>query len=161
DAIDAGLAELPVRENVRVMCEPGRALVAEAESLIVRVDARRGNNLYINDGGYGTLFDAAHLGFVFPARLVSREIPAGEPQAGFDLWGPTCDSIDHMPGPFMLPDSVREGDYIEIGNIGAYGRAMASSFNGYGQYDEVILFDEPQLTMYAEDAAAPARLARG
>lgn len=45
--------------------------------------------------------------------------------------------------------------------IGAYGRAMASSFNGYGQYDEVILFDEPQLTMYAEDAAAPARLARG
>lgn len=161
DAIDVGLDELPVRESVRVMCEPGRALVAEAESLIVRVDARRGNHLYINDGGYGTLFDAAHLGFVFPSRLVSRDVQPGAPQIGFEMWGPTCDSIDHMPGPFMLPASVREGDYIEIGNIGAYGRAMAGSFNGYGQYDEVILLDEPQTTMYAEDAAAPARLARG
>lgn len=161
DAIDVGLDELPVRESVRVMCEPGRALVAEAESLIVRVDARRGNHLYINDGGYGTLFDAAHLGFVFPSRLVSRDVQPGEPQTGFELWGPTCDSIDHMQGPFMLPASVREGDYIEIGSIGAYGRAMAGSFNGYGQYDEVILLDEPQTTMYTEDAASPARLARG
>ena len=160
DAIDAGLDELPVRESVRVMCEPGRALVAEAESLIVRVDARRGRHLYINDGAYGTLFDAAHLGFVFPTRLVSRNA-AHESQSGFELWGPTCDSIDHMPGPFMLPESVAEGDYIEIGNIGAYGRAISGGFNGYGQYDEVILLDEPQVTMYAEDAAAPARLARG
>ena len=161
DAIDAGLEEMPVREDVRVMCEPGRALVAEAESLIVRVDARRGSHLYINDGSYGTLFDAAHLGFVFPARMVSREPEAGEPLTGFELWGPTCDSIDHMPGPFMLPASIRPGDYIEIGNIGAYGRAMAGKFNGYGDYEEVILLDEPQVTMYSEDAAVPARFARG
>ena len=146
-AIEDGVEKLPVRENVRLMCEPGRALVAEAESLIVRVDARRGNDLYINDGGYGALFDAAHLGFVFPARLVSRE-PA-EPLARFELWGPTCDSIDHMAGPFLLPASVKEGDYLEIGNVGAYGRALASRFNGYGQYDDVILLDEPMLSMYA------------
>lgn len=161
DAIDEGLEDLPVRENVRLMCEPGRALVAEAESLIARVDARRGNNLYINDGAYGMLFDAAHLGFVFPTRLVSREAAPGEGQIGFEMWGPTCDSIDHMRGPFMLPASVREGDYIEIGNIGAYGRAIAGKFNGYGDYEEVILLDEPQLTMYAEETAAPARLVRG
>ena len=60
---------LPIGERCRLMCEPGRALVAEAESLIVRVDARRGNELFINDGSYGTLFDAAHLGFAYPARL--------------------------------------------------------------------------------------------
>ncbi len=130
------------------------ALVAESESLIVRVDARRGNDLYINDGAYGTLFDAAHLGFVFPTRLVSRPQVAGEAMTPFEMWGPTCDSIDQMKGPFMLPSTTREGDYIEIGNIGAYGRAIAGSFNGYGRYDEVILHDEPMLSMYMDDAAA-------
>ena len=160
DAIDAGIDKMAVREDVRLMCEPGRALVAEAESLIVRVDARRGNDLYINDGAYGTLFDAAHLGFVFPARLVSRpEIP-GETLVPFEMWGPTCDSIDQMKGPFMLPGTVREGDYIEIGNVGAYGRAIAGSFNGYGIYDEVILEDEPMLTMYDTDTSG-TREARG
>lgn len=149
EAINSGVEKMAVREDVRLMCEPGRALVAEAESLIVRVDARRGNDLYINDGAYGTLFDAAHLGFVFPARLVSRPGVAGESLLPFEMWGPTCDSIDQMKGPFMLPQSVKEGDYIEIGNVGAYGRAIAGSFNGYGIYDEVILEDEPMLTMYA------------
>ena len=150
--------DLPVKENIRLMCEPGRALVAEAESLIVRVDARRGNNLYINDGGYGMLFDAAHLGFIFPTRLVSRDVDPSEALVPFELWGPTCDSIDYMKGPFLLPASVAEGDYIEIGNMGAYARAIAGRFNGYGEYDEVILQDEPMLTMYGAEAA-PARSA--
>lgn len=154
NAINTGIESLPVRENVRLMCEPGRSLVSEAESLIVHVDARRGHNLFINDGAYGTLFDAAHLGFVFPARLVSQPVDADAPMGAFELWGPTCDSIDHMPGPFLLPDSIREGDYIEIGNVGAYGRALAGHFNGYGTYEEAILMDEPQLTMYAADVDA-------
>ncbi len=159
EAIIAGIEKMAVREDVRLMCEPGRALVAEAESLIVRVDARRGNDLYINDGAYGTLFDAAHLGFVFPARLVSRPEIAGETLAPFEMWGPTCDSIDQMKGPFMLPATIKEGDYIEIGNVGAYGRAIAGSFNGYGIYDEVIFEDEPMLTMY--DEMSGTREARG
>ncbi|NJO22037.1 MAG: type III PLP-dependent enzyme [Sphingomonadales bacterium] len=153
DVIRHGVDKLPVSDNCRVMCEPGRALVAEAESLVVRVDARRGNDLYINDGGYGILFDAAHLNFVFPARLIG---PKGEqPQSltAFELWGPTCDSIDHMKGPFLLPSNVKEGDFIEIGNTGAYGRAIAGHFNGYGQYEQVILKDEPMFSMYGEDAA--------
>ena len=136
DAIKAGFERLPVAADCRLICEPGRALVAEAESLIVRVDARRGDELFINDGSYGALFDAAHLNFVFPVRLVSRDIPASEPMAPFEFWGPTCDSIDRMKGPFMLPASIREGDYIEIGNVGAYGRAIGGRFNGYGSYLE-------------------------
>ncbi|HRY05779.1 MAG TPA: type III PLP-dependent enzyme [Hyphomicrobiaceae bacterium] len=160
DAINTGIEKMTVREDVRLMCEPGRALVAEAESLIVRVDARRGNDLYINDGAYGTLFDAAHLGFVFPARLVSRPDVPGQSLLPFEMWGPTCDSIDQMKGPFMLPASVKEGDYIEIGNVGAYGRAIAGSFNGYGIYDEVIFEDEPMLTMY-EGSASDTLEARG
>ena len=149
-AIRDGVERLPVRDNVRLMCEPGRALVAEAESLIVRVEARRGDDLFINDGGYGVLFDAAHLSWNFPARLVSREQAAGEALAPFALFGPTCDSIDYMKGPFFLPAGVKEGDYLEIGNVGAYGRAIAGEFNGYGKYDEIILLDEPMMTMYAD-----------
>lgn len=153
-AIEDGVEELPVRENICLMCEPGRALVAEAESLIVRVDARRGNELFINDGGYGVLFDATHLDFVFPTQVVSRAVDKNEELKPFSLWGPTCDSIDRMVGPFMLPASVAEGDYIEIGNIGAYGRALATRFNGYGAYDDVILLDEPMLSIYSTEAVA-------
>lgn len=159
DVILNDIEELPVRENIKLMCEPGRALVSEAESLIVRVDARRDNALYINDGSYGMLFDAAHLGFIFPTRLVSREVDPTEDLVPYELWGPTCDSIDYMKGPFLLPASVREGDYIEIGNMGAYGRAIAGNFNGYGQYDEAILLDDPILTMY-ESETAPVRSAQ-
>lgn len=148
-AIVEGVDKLPVRDDVRLMCEPGRALVAEAESLIVRVEARRGSDLFINDGGYGVLFDAAHLNWIYPTQLVSRTPRKGEALEPFALWGPTCDSIDYMKGPFLLPASMKEGDYIEIGNVGAYGRAMAGDFNGYGKYDEVILDDEPMMSLYA------------
>lgn len=155
-AISAGFAALPVPAHCKFMCEPGRALVAEAESLIVRVDARRGGDLYINDGSYGMLFDAAHLGFTFPVRLVGRQVRDAKALAPFQFWGPTCDSIDHMKGPFMLPASIREGDYIEIGNTGAYARAIAGKFNGYGFYDEAILKDEPIFTMYGGNAVSSA-----
>ena len=149
-----GVEALPVGDRCRLMCEPGRALVSEAESLIVRVDARRGGDLFINDGSYGMLFDAAHLGFVFPIRIIGREVRDPHVLSAFELWGPTCDSIDHMKGPFLLPDSVHEGDYLEIGNTGAYARAIAGRFNGYGQYEEAILQDAPMFTMYGETALA-------
>ena len=151
-AISTGVEKLPIGNHCRLMCEPGRALVAEAESLIVRVVARRGNELFINDGSYGSLFDAAHLNFTFPVKLVSQPVKEGEAMAEFVLWGPTCDTVDHMKGPFRLPDKIREGDYIEFGNTGAYSRALASRFNGYGAFDEAILLDEPMLTMYPVEA---------
>jgi ornithine decarboxylase len=154
--------ELAVKHSCELLCEPGRALVAEAESVIVRVDARRGNALYINDGAFGTLFDAAYCAFRFPARLVSTSRRKSKPVAEFVLYGPTCDSSDYLPGPFVLPESVREGDYIEIGQIGAYGRVLANRFNGFGEYDEAILTDEPMLSMYAEaeePAVAPLKTA--
>jgi ornithine decarboxylase len=154
-AIDDGVERLPIGDRCRLMCEPGRALVSEAESLIVRVDARRGNELFINDGSYGTLFDAAHMGFNFPVRLIGPSADDAE-LVPFSFWGPTCDTIDFMPGPFHLPAGIKEGDYIEIGNTGAYGRAIAGRFNGYGAFDEAILLDQPVLTMYADEGEAVA-----
>ena len=164
DEVVRAADELAVKHSCELLCEPGRALVAEAESVIVRVDARRGHALYVNDGAFGTLFDAANSGFRFPSRLVAPSRRKARPVAEFALYGPTCDSSDFLPGPFVLPDSVREGDYIEIGQIGAYGRVFASRFNGFGEYDEVMLRDEPMLTMYADaeqpatDEAAPVTL---
>jgi ornithine decarboxylase len=152
--------ELAVRHNCELICEPGRALVAETESVIVRVDARRGNALYINDGAFGTLFDAAYCGFRFPARLLTTPQDALAPEAEFVLYGPTCDSSDYLPGPFVLPDSVAEGDYLEIGQVGAYGRVLANRFNGFGEYDEVVLTDEPMLSMFDSDAETEAFTAR-
>jgi len=151
--------ELAVKHNCELLCEPGRALVAEAESVIVRVDARRGNALYINDGAFGTLFDAAYCGFRFPARLLTPQQGKAAPEAEFALYGPTCDSSDFLPGPFVLPNTVTEGDYLEIGQVGAYGRVLANRFNGFGEYDEVVLTDEPMLSMF-ESAEAEASVAR-
>jgi len=155
DEVVRAADELAVRHSCELLCEPGRALVAEAESVIVRVDARRGNALYVNDGAFGTLFDAAYSNFRFPARLVGTSRRKAKPVAEFSLYGPTCDSSDYLPGPFLLPACVREGDYIEIGQIGAYGRVLANRFNGYGEYDEVILTDEPMLSMYAGQEEQP------
>ena len=154
DEIRAAFDNMAVGYTCQLWCEPGRALVAEAESLIVKVDARRADTLYINDGAFGTLYDAAHCKWVFPARAYSAKgNPMGERNlVPFGLYGPTCDSADFLPGPFMLPAGIGDGDYIEIGNIGAYGRVMAGHFNGYGYYDEVILEDEPMLSMYAAGA---------
>jgi ornithine decarboxylase len=152
--------ELAVKHNCELLCEPGRALVAEAESVIVRVDARRGNALYVNDGSFGTLFDATYSGFRFPARLLTEPQGEAAPEAEFVLYGPTCDSSDYLPGPFVLPNSVDEGDYLEIGQIGAYGRVLANRFNGFGYYDEVVLTDEPMLSMYESAAEAEALAAR-
>jgi ornithine decarboxylase len=148
DEIVRAADELAVKHSCELLCEPGRALVAEAESVIVRVDARRGNALYVNDGAFGTLFDAAYSGFRFPARLVATSRRKTKPVADFALYGPTCDSSDYLPGPFVLPACVREGDYIEIGQVGAYGRVLANRFNGFGEYDQVILTDAPMLSMY-------------
>ena len=138
-------------DQCRLICEPGRALVAEAETVIVQVDARRDNTLHISDGAFGMLYDATHSDFIFPARRVGSPASDNVTLAPFSFWGPTCDSIDFMKGPFLLPQDIKEGDYIEIGQLGAYGRSMASGFCGFGNYTEVRLEDEPMLSMYADN----------
>ena len=160
DEIRTAFDNLAVGWHCELWAEPGRALVAEAESVVVRIEQRKDDMLYINDGAFGTLFDAAHMKFVFPARRLDLD---GEDEdrvalAPFALYGPTCDSIDHMPGPFWLPETIGEGDHIEIGNIGAYGRVMAGRFNGFGMYETAIAQDEPMLSMYkdAQELAAGA-----
>ena len=112
-----------------------------------KVEARKGDALYLNDGAYGNLFDAAHSKWPFPVKLV-RDGAADPILKAYKFYGPTCDSIDVMPGPFWLPEDVGEGDYVEIGMMGAYGTAMATRFNGYGDTDTVVVEEAPMASMY-------------
>ena len=146
--IHAGFEALPISYSAELWCEPGRALCAEYASLVVRVEKRRGTELYINDGAYGALFDAAHVGWRYPVRLL-RETPSKTRTAQFSFFGPTCDDIDQMAGPFELPGDVQTGDYIEIGMLGAYGCAMRTQFNGFGMTETAIVEDEPMASLYA------------
>lgn len=142
-------AKINKDNSIQLICEPGRALVAESKSLIVRVDLRKDNILYINDGTYGSLFDAGTPKFIFPVKLLDNNNQSSSNLIPFSFYGPTCDSLDFMKGPFYLPKNITEGDYIEIGQMGAYGKTMATSFNGFKPEDEVIyVSDEPLMTMY-------------
>jgi ornithine decarboxylase len=152
DSIQRGFAEMSVHEDTELWCEPGRAMVAEATSILTKVELRKNDALYLNDGSYGSLFDAAHMKWPFPVKLYRMEDgEAAQVETAlkpFRFYGPTCDSIDHMPGPFWLPEDVREGDYVEIGMLGAYGVAMNTRFNGFGDAETVAVSDAPMASMY-------------
>jgi ornithine decarboxylase len=145
---------LPISYSAELWCEPGRALCAEYASVLVRVEKRRGDELYINDGAYGALFDAAHIGWRYPVRLIRDDESSVRPMQ-FSFYGPTCDDLDRMAGPFELPGDVGSGDYIEIGMLGAYGCAMRTQFNGFGVTHSALVEDEPMASLYG--AIAPKR----
>jgi len=135
-------------EHAQVVCEPGRALVAEGGSVVVQVDARKGNMLYINDGTYGALFDAGFPGFVYPVRAIRPGGSFTGETVEFGFFGPTCDSLDVMKGPFLLPSDIREGDWIEIGQLGAYGQTLRTDFNGFFTDTTVEVMDKPLLSIF-------------
>jgi len=149
ETIHRAFESLPVSYSAELWAEPGRALCAEYSSIVVRVERRRGAELYINDGAYGALFDAAHIDWKFPVELL-REPESNAKDVEFSFYGPTCDDLDYMKGPFLLPADTRSGDYFEIGMLGAYGSAMRTAFNGFGTDATVVVADEPMASMYVE-----------
>jgi ornithine decarboxylase len=153
DVIHRSFESLPISYSAELWCEPGRALCAEYASVLVRVERRRGDQLYINDGAYGTLFDAAHCAWRFPVKLV-RETASEARDVAFSFYGPTCDDMDHMAGPFHLPADVEAGDYVEIGMLGAYGCALRTGFNGFESDLWIEVADEPMASLYRDREAA-------
>ncbi|CAO3421048.1 type III PLP-dependent enzyme [Azospirillum doebereinerae] len=145
-AIARGVAALDLPAACRLWCEPGRALVAPGVSLVVQVVKRRGDELFINDGVYGALSDAGVPGFRFPARLIRPfEAMTDTADVAFSFYGPTCDSADKMTGPFLLPADIKAGDWIELGQLGAYGSCLRTAFNGFDQARVVEVSDAPLL----------------
>ena len=141
---------MPVTENCSLWCEPGRALVAEATSIITRVELVKGDMVYLNDGAYGNLFDATHVQWPFETRHIRADETLQGKMKPFKLYGPTCDSIDALQTEYYLHEDVKEGDYIEFMMLGAYGVAMTTRFNGFGETLEVISNDLPHVSMFDE-----------
>jgi ornithine decarboxylase len=148
DAFMAALGEAAAAfpAGTRLWAEPGRALVAGGGSVVAQVQMRRGQALYINDGVYGSLSDAGRPRFRFPARRIRPDDDGADSEpAGFELFGPTCDSADHMKGPFLLPADIEEGDWIELGQLGAYGACLRTRFNGFDACGIAEVADAPML----------------
>jgi ornithine decarboxylase len=141
DAIGEAFAQADL-PGVELWAEPGRALVAGGASIVVQVQARRDGMLFINDGVYGALSDAGAPGFRFPVKLMR---PSEASLLPFSFFGPTCDTADRMEGPFLLPGDAQEGDWIEIGQLGAYGACLRTAFNGFDRAGMVEVADLPLL----------------
>jgi len=151
--IKKSLENLNLDNMPEIICEPGRALVAESGSTIVRVNLRKKQKLYINEGTYGTLFDAGTPNIVFPSKMIkdcSSKI-ISKKLTPFDFYGPTCDSMDYMKGPFLLPNNIKENDYIELGQLGAYGLTFRTQFNGFYSDQIYEVEDSPIMTLYNKD----------
>ncbi|WP_158805377.1 MULTISPECIES: type III PLP-dependent enzyme [unclassified Acidisoma] len=144
----------------KLWSEPGRALVAAGASVVVQVQLRRGDALYVNDGVYGSLSDAGAPAFRFPVRRIRGTLTGGEIEVSraYTFFGPTCDSADHMKGPFTLPADMAEGDWIEIGQLGAYGACLGTVFNGFDRPQLLEVSDAPMLGNASHDPG-PLRLA--
>lgn len=118
----------------QLVCEPGRGLVAESFTLIARVKALRdGEHVFLNDGTYGSLNELGMIGAIsrIELRAQTGERRTGEARPRI-VFGPTCDSVDRLPGELMLPGDIAEGDFFLIHGMGAYSTATNTRFNGFG-----------------------------
>ena len=151
--IKKSLENLKIENMPKIICEPGRALVAESGSTIIRVNLRKKQNLYINDGTYGTLFDAGTPNIVYPSKMIKENSSKiiSKKMTAFSFFGPTCDSMDYMKGPFVLPNNIRENDYIELGQLGAYGLTFRTHFNGFYSDEVYEVEDDPIMSLYNRD----------
>lgn len=129
-------------------CEPGRLVAAPAASVLVRVELRKEQALYLNDGYYGLLSELKWMPGMHPVRLVRPGEAPQAPLASFSFFGPTCDTHDAMDGPYLLPDDIAEGDWLEISLMGAYSAVLASQFNGFPAA-QVIEITGPRMAVAA------------
>jgi ornithine decarboxylase len=145
EAIDQGLRHFGPPDDCVVMCEPGRALVADAVSVVAQVQHRRDHALYLNDGIYGSL-SGTKIGTIYPVRLLRPSGSASSEATEFTIYGPTCDGLDELGYPFVLPRDTRAGDWIEVGMLGAYAFSVRTDFNGF----------RPERAVWVADDGPPA-----
>ncbi len=143
-AIQEAFDRARLRKDCVLMCEPGRALVASGCSLLTQIQLRKGDKLYINDGIYQSLSETLLGKMKLPARLINPRREIAAECRDFTIFGPTCDNLDILPEPFCLPVDAEEGDWIEIGQTGAYSNSAATRFNGFFP-ETFVAVDAPPL----------------
>lgn len=134
DRIGDTTAEVFGSDAPLLVCEPGRGMCADAFSLITRVKALRdGRDVFLNDGVYGGLTELPIIGNIdrIEVRTPEGELRADD-RTGRVIFGPTCDSVDRLPGEMALPANIAEGDYIIFHGAGAYSTVTNTRFNGFG-----------------------------
>jgi ornithine decarboxylase len=148
DTIRETISTFPLEKDGELLCEPGRALCARGLSLVTRVILRKDDKLYLNDGIYGSFDELTLPGWT--AEYAHRVLMLGPdgrvreragPTAPFKAFGPTCDTLDVLPKPLLLPQGIQEGDYIVFENMGAYSVAVRTQFNGFYP-DDWVAIDE-------------------
>ena len=144
DAIYEAFDQSRLRRDCVLMCEPGRGLVASGCTLLTQVQLRKDNKLYINDGVYQSLSETLMGKMKLPARLINPKRSITAECQDFTILGPTCDNLDILPAPFYLPVDADEGDWIEIGQTGAYSNSAATRFNGFFP-ETFVTVDAPPL----------------
>ena len=138
DGIATSVAASFGSEAPALVCEPGRAMVAEAFALATRVKAiRPDGSVFLNDGIYGGLAEAPILGSVDRIEVLGPDARRNGTPVGRVVFGPTCDSLDHLPGTVLLPGDIAPEDYVILRGMGAYCTATVTRFNGYGAIDVV------------------------
>ncbi len=116
-----------------LVCEPGRGMVAECCTLLTRVRALRDAHVFLNDGIYGGLAEMLTLKMTDRLSVLDADgRPRTGPERAWTVFGPTCDSLDRLPGEVFLPDTLQEGDAVLVHGMGAYSGVTATRFNGFG-----------------------------
>jgi ornithine decarboxylase len=133
--IDRVATETFGADRPALICEPGRGLVADAFAVAAPVKAvRDGAHVFLNDGVYGSLAELNMIGVIDRTVVLT---PEGQKRAGTPrdliVFGPTCDSVDRLPGTLSLPGDVYEGDYLLFFGMGAYSTVTNTRFNGFGE----------------------------
>ena len=124
-----------------LVCEPGRGLCADAFAIITRVKAvRDGTSVFLNDGVYGGMNELPVIGNLDRLEVLTPEGKLrGENSHGRVVFGPTCDSVDRLPGEISLPDNIQEGDYVVFHGAGAYSVVTNTRFNGFGELRQLTV----------------------
>jgi ornithine decarboxylase len=133
--IDRVATETFGADRPALVCEPGRGLVADAFSVAAPVKAvRDGVHVFLNDGVYGSLFEMPIMGVIDRTVVLTPEGVMREgAKRDFIVFGPTCDSIDRLPGELLLASDIAENDYVMFGGMGAYSTVTNTRFNGFGE----------------------------
>jgi ornithine decarboxylase len=139
EAISASRQDMGAWSQVPFYCEPGSATVTYGQGVLIRVELRKDEALYFNDGIYGALAELPCLKTMPPHGAYSADGEINGPFKSFTAFGPTCDSGDVVPLKFELPATIKTGDWVYIENLGAYSNALITSFNGFDTHEKVFL----------------------
>ncbi|MGA0541559.1 type III PLP-dependent enzyme [Neotabrizicola sp. VNH66] len=118
-----------------LVCEPGRALCGDAFTLAARVKSVRDDtHVFLNDGVYGTMVELPMIGVIDRIQVLAADGTKREGEAKPRIvFGPTCDSVDRLPGEIPLPEDIAEGDFVIWHGMGSYSVVTNSRFNGFGE----------------------------